>query len=148
MIVSLDTNILVYAADPTAGPKHDQAKCIVIGLAEAGGALPQQVVGEFLNVVRRLPDMDAHRARRIASDLMGPFSILPTSPDHLFDAFDLATRHKLQFWDAVILTVRRANDVGCLLTEDMQDGATFNGVSLLNPFDPANRARLDAALGA
>lgn len=148
MLATLDTNILVYAADTTAGSKHDQAKSIVIRLAQRHGVLPQQVMGEFLNVVRRFPNMNARHTRRIASDLIGPFTILPTSPDNLFDAFDLATRHKLQFWDAVILTVCRVNGVGCLITEDMQDGAVVDGVLLLDPFDPANRSRLNALLAA
>ena len=55
---------------------------------------------------------------------------------------DLATEHKLQFWDALILNV--AADAGCslLLSEDMQDGFAWRGVTVVNPFAAKMHKRL------
>jgi predicted nucleic acid-binding protein len=49
-------------------------------------------------------------------------------------ATDLAAQHQLGIWDSVILAA--AADAGCrlLLSEDMQDGFTWNGVTIANPF--------------
>lgn len=146
MSTTIDTNILVYAADPTSGDRHHLAKPLVTAHTARQGALPQQVLGEFLNVGRRISRLDQQDIRQLGLALTMTCMILPTTPDLLFDAFDLAARHKLQFWDALILTVCRANGVTTLLTEDMQDGATVDGVTILNPFAPANRARLERAL--
>ena len=52
-------------------------------------------------------------------------------------ATDLAAQHHLGIWDSVILA--SAADAGCrlLLSEDMQDGFTWNGVTVANPFAPS-----------
>ena len=49
-------------------------------------------------------------------------------------ATDLAALHQISIWDSVILAA--AADAGCrlLLSEDMQDGFTWNGVTIANPF--------------
>ncbi|WP_176473130.1 PIN domain-containing protein [Sphingomonas lenta] len=147
-MVTLDTNILVYYVDADAGERHASAVGLMRRFASAQGVLSQQVVGEFLNVARRSSHLDEDVIRTIAVELISTFPILPTPLDLLPEAFDLSRRHKLQYWDALILTVARANGVATLLTEDMQDGATIDGVLILDPFNPANRARLDALLPA
>jgi predicted nucleic acid-binding protein len=66
--------------------------------------------------------------------------------DALAEAIEASVRHRLAFWDALLwATVRRA---GCrlLLSEDFQDGWSLGGVTVLDPFAPANAAALDAAL--
>ena len=52
-------------------------------------------------------------------------------------AIDLATDHSLQIWDALIINV--AAEAGCtlLLSEDIQPGFAWRGVTVANPFaDP------------
>ena len=46
----------------------------------------------------------------------------------------LARDHQLGIWDAVILA--SAADAGCrlLLSEDLQDGFSWSGVTVANPF--------------
>jgi len=49
----------------------------------------------------------------------------------------LCTHHQLAFWDAIILSA--AADASCrlLLSEDLQDGFTWSGVTVTNPFSAA-----------
>jgi predicted nucleic acid-binding protein len=49
-------------------------------------------------------------------------------------ATDLAADHQLTIWDATILAA--AAEAGCrlLLSEDMQGGFTWRGVTIVNPF--------------
>jgi predicted nucleic acid-binding protein len=49
-------------------------------------------------------------------------------------AMDLVADHHVSIWDALILAV--AADAGCrlLLTEDLQEGFTWRGVRVVNPF--------------
>lgn len=63
-------------------------------------------------------------------------------------ATDLALDHGLAIWDAVIFAA--AAEVGCrlLLSEDLQDGFTWRGVSVVNPFAERRHPLLDAALAA
>ena len=60
---------------------------------------------------------------------------------------DLAVHHVLSIWDAVILSAAAAAGCRLLLSEDLQDGFTWNGVTVVNPF-PGRRHPLLAALQA
>ena len=62
-------------------------------------------------------------------------------------AADPATDHHFGIWDATILSA--ASQTGCrlLLSEDLQDGFTWGGVTVVNPFASPRHALLDALLG-
>ena len=59
---------------------------------------------------------------------------------------DLAADHGLSIWDAVI--VAGAAQAGCrlLLSEDLQNGFTWQGVTVVNPFAPEVHPLLREAL--
>jgi hypothetical protein len=65
----------------------------------------------------------------------------------MLSAADLASDHQLGIWDAVILSA--AAQAGCrvLLSEDLQHGFTWGGVTIVNPFVEAPHLLLDALLG-
>ncbi len=144
--ISLDTNVLVYAVDPSARDKTSIARWILRETAEADGLLTQQVIGEFLNVSRRMAHLNQRRLRRIALGFCTTFPIVPTSRDNLFEAFDRSQRYNLQFWDALIVSVSLANAATHLLSEDMQDGANLDGLVVINPFKIENKPELDRLL--
>ncbi|KAA2237899.1 PIN domain-containing protein [Salinarimonas soli] len=50
------------------------------------------------------------------------------------DAMHLAGSHGLQIWDAVILATAAGAGCALLLSEDMQDGFVWRGVTIANPF--------------
>jgi len=60
----------------------------------------------------------------------------------------LATDQALGLWDAVILSA--AAQAGCrlLLSEDLQDGFTWGGVTVVKPFASPRHPLLDAVLSA
>ena len=49
-------------------------------------------------------------------------------------AFDLSAFHNLQIWDALILSVAAENRCRFLLSEDFQNGFTWKGATIVNPF--------------
>lgn len=144
--LSLDTNVLVYAVDKNAGEKNDIAVRMVRCLAQDGGVLTQQVIGEFLNVSRRMPHLNQRRLRRIAVGLTAVFPILATEKDLLFEAFDRSIRNQLQFWDSVIIGVCVSSGVTHLFSEDFQDRLVIEGLQILNPFNTSNYAAIDSLL--
>lgn len=147
-ITSLDTNILVHAADPMLGDSHDRARDIVERAAAMDGVLTQQVIGEFLNVGHKSPRLDRRRVRNMTNGLCRVFPIISTKRETLFNAYELASRYRLQFWDAVIVAVCQANAVGVLFTEDMQDGQRIADVLILDPLKPENADRINLLLSA
>lgn len=70
------------------------------------------------------------------------FTVIPTTEAVLSRGMDLAADHRLAIWDAVILSA-----AGCrlLLSEDMHDGFTWGGVTIVNPFAPSPNKLLELA---
>lgn len=67
----------------------------------------------------------------------------------MLNAADLATDHTLRIWDAVVLAA--SAEAGCrlLLSEDhLQEGFTWRGVTVTNPFTGSPHALLSALLEA
>jgi predicted nucleic acid-binding protein len=96
--------------------------------------IPVQVLGELYNIlVRKQRRSGTEAAARI--EVWRDFAILAdTTAAVMASAVSLATDHRLSIWDAVVIAA--ASDAGCrvLLSEDMQDGFTWSGVTIVNPF--------------
>ena len=62
-------------------------------------------------------------------------------------AIDLATDHQLGVWDAVILSAASQSGCRLLLSEDLQHGFTWGGVTVVDPFASSPHPLLLALLG-
>ncbi len=148
-MIALDTNILIYAEDAgDKGGRHPQALALMDALAPVGAIIPLQVLGEFLNVCRTKSLLAFEQASVQASLYAATFGHWPTDLDDLLDAATLAARYRLQFFDAVIAIVARRAGATILLSEDMHDGLVLDGLTVINPFVPANAAVLADWLGS
>lgn len=132
----VDTNILVYAHDADAGARHATARTLLAELWEGrSGVLSTQVLQEFYAVVTRKfkPAMPRTKARAIVA-AYGEWCAVATEPQLIVAASGLEEEHTLPFWDALI--VQAAIQVGAerLLSEDLQDGRRFGGLTIENPF--------------
>ena len=146
MIFAIDSNVLLYAVDRDNADKRQIAHDIVVRGRALDAVVSSQTLGEFLAVVRRKHPTHFGGAVQLAEHWSLVFQIAWTGPDHMIAGAKLAAKHRLQFWDSVILEVARERGARVLLTEDMQDGATIGDVAILNPFRPDNRTRLDELL--
>lgn len=146
MRVALDTNVLAYAEGINGADRRDAALDLVQRLPQETTVVPVQVLAELFNVLVR----KAGKSRRDARDaLLGwrdTFPVIETSPEVLLTAADLAVDHRFGIWDAVIMS--SASHAGCrlLLSEDLQDGFTWAGVTVANPFASPRHMLLDALL--
>jgi len=132
----LDTNILVYAFDVSAGQKHEVAKRIVIDLWNTkDGILSTQVLQEFfVSVTRKIPKpMNAGLAREIVSDFL-KWDIVINDENSLLEAIDIHIRYNYSFWDSLLVQAAIRSGAVILLTEDLVGGQTINGLSIKNPF--------------
>jgi predicted nucleic acid-binding protein len=132
----VDTNILVYAHDVSAGEKHALAKEIVRNLWESEtGCTSIQVLQEFYvaTTVKVAKPLDPETAAQIIRDLSYWKIHIPEAEDVL-GAIDLQRHEGISFWDAMILW--SAKQLGCrdLLSEDLNPGQTYGGVQVINPF--------------
>ena len=147
MTVALDTNILACAEGTNGEPRKQEALELLSKLPQESTLLPVQTLGELFNVLVRKAGRSPAKARAAILNWGDAFPLIETSPAVLVAAADLATDHRLGIWDAVILSA--AAEAGCrlLLTEDLQEGFTWSGVTVTNPFSPSRHALLDAWLG-
>jgi predicted nucleic acid-binding protein len=132
----LDTNILVYAFDVSAGRKHEVAKRIVIDLWNTkDGILSTQVLQEFfVSVTKKIPKpMDAGLAREIVSDLL-KWDIIINDKNSLLEAIDIHIRYNYSFWDSLLIQAAIRSGAALLLTEDLTDSQKIKGISIKNPF--------------
>ncbi len=152
MRIALDSNIAIYLAriarSPSDAAKIDAALGIVSALKNVADiAVPIQALGE-LYVVAKRSGMTAVEARTITLEFVEGAANPPSTAAAMLDALDLATDHRLQLWDALILCA--AAEAGCsiLLSEDMQDGFVARGVTVINPLAARLHSKLAALLAS
>jgi predicted nucleic acid-binding protein len=129
-----DTNVLLYAHDAGAGARHRRAVELLERLFEDGaGALSFQVLAEFYWAATRKLGMKSEEAEQAIRDLGGWIIHCPAHAD-LVKASRLRRRHKLAWWDALVLN--SATELGCsvLWSEDFSHGRRFGPVTVSNPF--------------
>ena len=147
MKVALDTNVLAYAEGINSAGKRDAALELVRNLSQEATVIPVQVLGELFNVLVRKAGKSRADAREALLSWRDTFPAAETTSEAMLAAMDLATDHQLSIWDAVILAV--ASQAGCrlLLSEDLQDGFTWGGVTVVSPFASPRHALMEALLG-
>jgi predicted nucleic acid-binding protein len=134
--VFVDTNVLVYARDRTDEEKNRQALGWLAALwQERAGRLSWQVLQEYYVTVTRKLDLprDVGLARGDVASLVTwhPMSVdLPT----IDAAWRLEDRFGLSWWDALIVAAAQASECTHLLSEDLQDGQVFDGLTVVSPF--------------
>ncbi len=134
MKVAIDTNVLAYAEGVNDPGRAEAARDLISRLPRPGIVIPVQVLGELFHVLVRKARRPAVEARQAILDWQRTFTVADTSSGALLAAGDLAVDHRFGFWDAVILSV--AAEAGCrlVLSEDMQDGFTWRGLTIVDPF--------------
>lgn len=129
MTAFFDTNVVVYAFLDVE--KRRQA---LAALSE-GGLISVQVLNEFTHVARRKRQRPWPEIEAAIAVLRVRFpEILPVTSDTHATAIAIARDHGLSFYDALI--VASALEAGCdrLYSEDLQDGRSFPGLTIINPF--------------
>ncbi len=146
MAVAFDSNVLLYALLEPTTAKGETALDLIERSALANAIIPAQVLGEMLSVVRRRRPEFFDLAMSTVADFTTSFQIAPTDSDVVLRASNLASRYRLQVWDAVICAASLGAGATHLLSEDMQDGFNIAGLTIVNPFADANRHVLDRLL--
>jgi predicted nucleic acid-binding protein len=134
--IFVDTNVLVYSYDTDAGSKHDTARSVLQGLWESRtGVVSTQVLQEFyVTVTRKLPKPLARQTARKIIDTYSAWLVHQPQVRDLIFSSELEERHKLSFWDALVITSAQQSDARTLLSEDLQAGQRFGQLLIINPF--------------
>lgn len=147
MTIAIDTNVLAYAEGTNGAAMKNRALDLIERLPADSVVVPAQVLGELFNVLVRKAGRPPTVAREAILTWQDAHDVAPTSSAVMARAADLAADHRLGIWDAVILAA--SAEAGCrlLLSEDLQHGFTWSGVTVVNPFAEDPHPLLGALLG-
>jgi predicted nucleic acid-binding protein len=132
----VDTNVILYAHDMTAGDKHSRARALLQELWDSrDGCISIQVLQEFyVNATRKIAKpLDVSTAKEVIADMSHWHTHTPAADDVL-GAISIQQHSGISFWDAMV--VRSAAELGCqvLYSEDLNHGQSYCGVRVENPF--------------
>jgi predicted nucleic acid-binding protein len=139
VLVALDTNVLLYAAGLDGEAMQRRALAIVDRLVPESTLVPVQVLGELYAALMRKGGRSRTQARDAVLRWGDTFPVIETSSSVQLMAMELSVNHQLAPWDA---------NCRLLLSEDLQDGFTWSGVTVANPFSAKRHALLDAMLSS
>jgi predicted nucleic acid-binding protein len=134
--VFLDTNILVYAHDLDAGMKHAVAVEIVKDMWEKRtGVLSTQILQEFyISVTRKIKNpISPFEAREIIKTY-ACWEIRENTSISVIRASEIEEKHRISFWDALVVVAAYEGKVDKILTEDLNSGQLIEGILIENPF--------------
>lgn len=143
--ISLDSNVLVYAVDRDAGPRHGRAIELMERALYLDCVLTLQSLCEFFHAVTRKGKASLEEAWAQVQDWQILFPVASAKPSTLARAVAAVQSRRLTFWDAMLWAAAKEAGVTLLLSEDFQDGQVLDGVRFANPFAADD---LGALLGA
>jgi len=134
--VFVDTNVLVYAYDRSAGSKRETARETVMELwRNRRGLISTQVLQEFsAAVLSKIPrPLGLETVKNVVDDLLH-WEVVVNDGRSVLAALDVQFRHRLSFWDALVVQAAVRGGAAVLCSEDFSDGRVFEGVRVMNPF--------------
>ena len=132
----VDTNVLVHAHDRSETRKQPLAQALLEGLwASRTGTVSTQILSEFYVVATRRfdPPMSRRAAREVVS-LYATWPLVQVDLPLILAASQLEERHRLSFWDALVVEAGRRAGATRLVTEDLPGARRIGGVRIENPF--------------
>jgi predicted nucleic acid-binding protein len=133
----VDTNVLVYAHDASAGLKHDRARELVEGLWQSrAGVISTQVLQELsVNVrMKAARPLGLEATRELVSDYLA-WHVVVNDGEAVVAALDLEQRYQVSFWDALIIHAAQVAGADVLYSEDLSDGQRYGEVRVVNPLN-------------
>jgi len=133
----LDTNVFVYTFDNSAPAKAKKAAHLIRRAVETGeGIVSYQVVQEFFNVaLRRFSQpMTTAEAEQYLITVFRPLLAIHSSPAIYVEALRVLAKHRLAWYDSLIVASALEGRCAVLYSEDMQHGREIEGLRIENPF--------------
>ena len=131
----VDTNILMYAHDTSAGEKHERAKTLVESLWHGRtGVVSTQVLQELVVNLRKKArkPLDTKTTRALVADYLS-WQVVVNGGESILEALDLEERYQISFWDALVIQTAQSAGAAIVYSEDLSDGQIYHGVRVVNP---------------
>jgi len=145
-LFSIDSNILIYAEGVSDETRRNIAVSTIYSIGPERILLPVQTSGETLRWLIWKGGFNRAEAVQRVTWWIEQCIPIPVTTAAFRMALSLVEKHAFQIWDAVVLAASAEAGANVLLSEDMQHGFSWSGVTVLNPFilTPAQRVALSA----
>jgi predicted nucleic acid-binding protein len=131
----LDTNVLVYAYDPTDPRKQKIAEDLVKQAMVGHAVISTQVLAEFAaTLLHRVTVGRTAEDLVLMLDILAPIRVVSADGDTVRRAVEARRAYGIHFYDGMI--VAAAERAGCekIWSEDFNPGQKYFGVAVANPF--------------
>jgi len=135
MRVALDTNVLAYAEGLGDDVRCQLASDLIAKLNPINSLVPVQVLGELSRVLTSKLKKSSADVRELLLSWSDAVVVADTTWTAFQSAMDLTVDHQISMWDALVMSVAAENKCRLLISEDFQNGFTWRGVTVVNPFD-------------
>ena len=133
MSLFIDTNVVVYAFD-RADPKKQRIALEVLEGDQRLVLSTQVLVETWWVLTRRIAEPLEEEQASVVIDRLSKLPVVSTDPQLVKQAIDSCRRFDIAIWDALIVESARTAGCKCVLSEDLQAGQDFDGISIENPF--------------
>ena len=133
-LVFVDTNVVIYARDPSAGHRHATARLWLDQSARSNTMiLNMQVLNELTRWILRKEQASIAVARE-AVDMLREFGETSLTPEDVDLAWDVRAKLGYQWFDCLLIAA--AANAGCthFLSEDMGHETRYGDLTIINPF--------------
>ncbi|MGC2821301.1 MAG: PIN domain-containing protein [Candidatus Sulfotelmatobacter sp.] len=133
----LDTNVFVYTFDAKAHVKAKKAAYLIRRASDTGeGIISYQVVQEFFNVALRrfTQPMSVAEAEQYLITVLRPLLAVQSSPALYLQALRIAEKHRMSWYDSLIVAAALDGQCERLYSEDLQHGQKIESLRIENPF--------------
>jgi predicted nucleic acid-binding protein len=128
--IFVDSNIWLYLFDADQHKKNT-----VLRLLSENHTISTQVLSENANVCLKKLRMTEVLVSQHIQHLTAACHVVLLKPSTIKMALQIKQNHQLSFYDSQILAAAIENQCNILLSEDLAEGATYEGkVKVINPF--------------
>jgi predicted nucleic acid-binding protein len=134
--VFFDTNVLVYTFDRDSPAKRHTAAGLVEDHRRAGEILlGTRVLHEFyVTITRKLARSVSGPIAHRAVEALMHLPIVRVDPLMILSAIGRSQSAALSVWHALVVKAALEGGATTLLSEDLQHGQQFDGLTVVNPF--------------
>ena len=132
--VFVDTNVLTYVFDDAEPVKQARARELLASESRELVVSTQVLQELYVSLTKgRHPIAAPDIAERAVRGAAG-YTVVQIDAELVLTGVDVARKHQLSFWDALILAAAARGRCGALLSEDLNAGQVIDGVRVENPF--------------
>ena len=134
----LDTNVLVYAYDPSDRRKQGVAMELLRRALAGHMKLSTQVLAEFSStLLHKVTPPTPFKQVKVILNALAPIPIVRPDADLVQRAVEVHAKYGVRFYDGMIIAAAERGGCQRIWSEDLNAGQRYFGITVENPFLPA-----------